>query len=461
MLAAIWDILLELAPWMLLGTAIAGLLHAFRADRLIRRTLRGTAGVLRAVLVGIPLPLCSCGVIPAGLGLKRDGASDGSAIGFLISTPQTGVDSILVSASFLGWPFALYKVLAAGVTGIAGGLLTEWTGERTSGNAAAAASPEAAQSQLSSDLPVLNTMPQAETVTSSCCADEDGHCGLPADEPQAGHWRGWNAAISHAVEINRSIWGWLVIGILLSAAITTWLSDVLSLQMASWSTLEAGLASLVISLPLYVCATASVPIAATLVAGGLPTGAALVFLMAGPATNVTVLGTIYRGFGWRPLVIYLSTIIIGSLGFAVAFDLLLPQALATAPVLHHEHSAWWQQLSAVFLCGMLLWFAGEDVRRWFAVRRMKHRAESPRTDGSAAGDVELPVFGMTCGNCVQHVERTLRAVPGVEEVAVSLKDQQALVRGTANRTDLEQAVQAAGYQTENDAAAETPVTYSL
>ena len=118
MIQAMWEVLLSLAPWMLLGMAIAGILHVALPRGFVRRHLGGRGGVAKAVALGVPLPLCSCGVIPAGLGLKRDGASDGAAVGFLISTPQTGVDSILVSASFLGWPFALFKVLAATITGL-------------------------------------------------------------------------------------------------------------------------------------------------------------------------------------------------------------------------------------------------------------------------------------------------------------------------------------------------------
>ena len=125
MIPATWDILLELAPWLLLGTLVAAVLHVVLPPDLVQRRLTGPRGVLNAVLIGVPMPLCSCGVIPAGIGLKKDGASDGAAIGFLISTPQTGVDSALVAASFLGWPFALFKVGAAAVTGLAGGMLTE------------------------------------------------------------------------------------------------------------------------------------------------------------------------------------------------------------------------------------------------------------------------------------------------------------------------------------------------
>ena len=141
MLEEIWNITLVLAPWLLLGTAIAGILHVLLPPGLIHRQLRGRWGVLKAVVLGVPLPLCSCGVIPAGIGLKKDGASDGAAVGFLISTPQTGVDSILVSASFLGWPFALFKVGSAALTGLVGGALADAVAETSSDRPATSTIP--------------------------------------------------------------------------------------------------------------------------------------------------------------------------------------------------------------------------------------------------------------------------------------------------------------------------------
>ena len=118
MLDAIWEVVVSLAPPLVLGAIIAGAIHVLLPPDFVGRQLRGRVGVLKSVLLGVPLPLCSCGVLPTALGLKRDGASDGASVGFLISTPQTGVDSILVSGSFLGWPFALFKVLSAAVTGV-------------------------------------------------------------------------------------------------------------------------------------------------------------------------------------------------------------------------------------------------------------------------------------------------------------------------------------------------------
>ena len=262
MLLNSWNTLCLLAPWLIFGALVAGLMHVVLPADWLRRKLKGTSGIFKAVGLGVPLPLCSCGVIPAGVGLKRNGASDGASIGFLISTPQTGVDSILVSASFLGWPFAIFKMILAAVTGIIGGLLSK------------------------------------DTVT-----DEqrllDSHTHV--------HHGNWLVrTILHSVDVIQSIWVWLVVGVLISAAISVWIVPNEWFQQLGQSSLLVSLfLMLLISLPLYVCATASVPIAAALVAGGMPTAAALVFLVAGPATNLATIGAIYSQFGVRNTVVYL------------------------------------------------------------------------------------------------------------------------------------------------------------
>ena len=175
---AMWQVLLELAPWLLLGAAIGGMLHVALPASFLRRQLSGRSGVLKAVGLGVPLPLCSCGVIPVGLQLKKSGASDGAVVAFLISTPQTGADSILVSASMLGWPFAIFKLVSAAVTGIVGGWLTD-----------------ASAKSATAPLPMVDLQ-----------------------EPLPGNRLA--ALVSHGLELLHSIWGWLVFGVLVSAAIT-------------------------------------------------------------------------------------------------------------------------------------------------------------------------------------------------------------------------------------------------
>jgi uncharacterized membrane protein YraQ (UPF0718 family)/copper chaperone CopZ len=397
MLDAVWEVWLQLSPWLLLGAAAAGLLHVLLPRDFARRQFRGFGGVAKAVVLGVPLPLCSCGVIPAGLGLKKDGASDGAAVGFLISTPQTGVDSLLVSASFLGWPFTIFKCVSALVMGLAGGAATE----------------------------ALHT-------------DAEGIGGLEeASAPQS-----TVGFFEHVVDVIRPIWKWIVFGVVVSAAITVWIPPG---AIAGWSNIHpslAGLAALTIALPLYVCATASVPIAAALIAQGMPTGAALVFLMAGPATNVATIGAVKRAFGGRVLAVYLATVILGSVGLAYVYDAFIPfEALGS---MTHEHGhPWWAWASAVVLGGLFLYFVLDDLRSVW------RRRAAPT--GPAAVTLELE--GLTCENCVRKLERALRDTDGVTSAVVTLDPGQATVAGSVHTADLEAAVRAAGYAVKSELAA--------
>lgn len=394
MLLAMWHVLLELAPWLLLGSMVAGLLHVALPRDFVRRQLDGRWAVLKAVALGVPLPLCSCGVIPAGLGLRKDGASSGATVGFLISTPQTGVDSILVSASFLGWPFALFKVLSAAATGIVGGYATN------------AVSPD-------------RKTPVADAPAAS--------------DPKAA--RGARGFFSHALEILETIWHWLVFGVVASAAIQTFLPPGLLAGLSGHGGVWAMLAMLAISLPMYVCATASVPIAAALVAGGLPPGAALVFLMAGPATNVATIGAIYRALGARSLGVYLATIVIGSVGLGMMFDFVLQGSTTSATHLHHD-STWWAIASAVVLLALIGWFAA----RSFTAFLRRHGRRSV-----ADGAIELSVEGMTCNACVARLERTLTRDEEIDSVQVELEPGRALVSGKISEERVLELVERAGF----------------
>jgi len=391
----LWEVMTALAPWLLLGAGVSGVIHVFLPSDFVRRHMTGRGSIAKAVALGVPLPLCSCGVIPAALGLKKDGASDGAAVGFLISTPQTGVDSILVSAAFLGWPFAIFKVVAAVVTGMVGGALTESIGGQRK--------PLAGES--------------------------DGHSDS--------HASNWRAFIEHAEDLIRTIWGWLVFGVLVSAAIDTWLpSDGLT-QLAEWGPVVAMLVMLFISLPLYVCATASVPIAAALVAGGMPSGAALVFLMAGPATNVATIGTIHQAFGLRILGLYLATIVIGSVSLGMAYDSLFMTSVSSTMV-HGEHEAWWAVGSAGILTLLFLRYAWTDATRAYNRWRM---GSKPTT-----GRVVIGVEGMTCGGCVSRLERELNAEDDIDLASVQLNPGEATIDGSLSRDEVIAIIENAGFK---------------
>ena len=405
MFSAIWNIWLELSPWLLLGAVAAGVLHVVVPAGWMKKHLSGRLGVLKAVSIGIPLPLCSCGVIPVGVGLRKDGASSGSAVGFLISTPQTGVDSLLVSGTLLGWPFAILKLMVALVTGLVGGLVTNLGGH-------AATSPTQ---------PDDTPMPPA-------------HDRQTAISPTRSVAVATSRSLSHAVEIIESIWGWLLVGVLVSAAIT-WLVPENSLRDLPLMTgPSALLVTLLLSLPLYVCATASVPIAAALVSAGLPTGAALVFLMAGPATNVATLGAVYRALGRRALVVYLTTIVGGSLLAGLFFNELLP-ADAARGVAHEHGPAWWRLASAMILAGLFARFASGDVRAWWR-RRTTHDSSTRR---------RFAVTGMTCNGCAARLEKRLLDVPGLQTAVVSYDEGAAVISGSVTSEAVTQTIADAGF----------------
>ena len=412
-LDAVWAVLTELAPWLLLGALVAGLLHVALPTGFIKRWLggRGWRPVLLAAAAGVPMPLCSCAVIPTGLGLKRDGAGNGPALSFLISTPQTGVDSLAVTAAFLGWPFALFKMLAALITGFVGGLLAGRCRELPAAESAGSSSCGATTAGDEAAVPsCCGTAPEPASASSSCCeaegeagevaaapvpnrcgggwaADEQGDvAGEPSprtapvgDEAATSCCSGtkpppaasrpsavigiWQFAVD---DLLRMIWRWLLVGVLVSAALSTWIDT------GSWAVAGTGgiilalLGALVISLPLYVCATASVPIAAALVTAGLPTGAALVFLMAGPATNIATIGAVRRALGLPVTIVYLATVILGSLAFALLWDIGFGWQVQVADALgHHQHeeATWWGQACAVVLCLLMIRFLWLDWRQ--------------------------------------------------------------------------------------------------
>ena len=390
----LWQVLGELAPWLLLGALISGMLHAILPPGFILRHLGrpGLLSIVKAAALGVPLPLCSCGVIPTGIGLKREGASDGAAIGFLISTPQTGVDSITVSAAFLGWPFAIFKVVSALLTGVVGGVLVDRF----------APTPNAKAPIVTAAAPRRSLADRVRLIFSY----------------------GFG-------EMLYMIWRWVLFGVVVSALISTLVPpDALK---GTWAghPLIAMLGIVVIAVPLYVCAVSSVPIAAALVAAGLPAGAALVFLMAGPAVNAATIGAVFRAFGRKVTALYLATIIGGSMLLGMLFDFVLTVKPAATQVGHqHGGEMTITSLLAIIVLGLLcLGYAWRDLRDWQAGRA--NLAPPAVAEDSRV----LVVKGMTCQGCVGHLRSELLKVAGVTAVDVDLPSGRTQVRGLALAED--------------------------
>jgi uncharacterized membrane protein YraQ (UPF0718 family)/copper chaperone CopZ len=398
-LRELWQVMIDLSPSLLLGLFIAGLLHVYLPTGLVHRGFNrpDMRSVTRASLIGVPLSLCSCGVIPTALGLRKEGASKGATTAFMISTPQIGVDSILVSASFLGWPFALFKLAAAFVTGLIGGALV---------NRFTAPDPS-----------------------------PDEVDAAPSDQAPAG---GLVAVLRYALfDLLAAIDLWILAGVLAAAFVTVVLPTDYLAGLAWTQGIAGMLLVLAISIPLYVCTTGSVPIAASLIAAGMPAGTALVFLMAGPATNVATLGAVYRTLGGRVLALYLGTVAFMSISLGLLFDSPLFGVRPTDDLQPHGVD-WLGTLAAVAVTALLT---------YLVLRRVGAALDARRASVAEEQGVMLKVEGMSCQHCVASVKRSLEGLEAVDEASPNLAS--GLVRVRGERLDagaLVRAVEQAGFR---------------
>lgn len=291
-LAESWGVLVESGPYLLLGFGVAGLVHGFVSAETVGRHL-GTgrvSSVVKAALFGIPLPLCSCGVLPAAANLRRSGASRGAMVSFLISTPETGVDSLALSYALLGPVLTVFRPLAALVTAIVAGVAENWASERA---------------------PQAPLFPMAS-----------GSCGCEASPLPRGVWNRVKTGLGYAFgELLQDLAPWLAVGFVVAGLISAALPGDALARLLGTGPLSY-LAMLAVGIPLYVCATASTPIAASLIAKGLSPGAALVFLLAGPATNAATITALSRQLGVRSAVRYVATIALVALAMGYLTDLL-------------------------------------------------------------------------------------------------------------------------------------------
>jgi uncharacterized membrane protein YraQ (UPF0718 family)/copper chaperone CopZ len=402
---ALWQTLEAMAPYLLFGFFVAGLLAAFVPVSLIERHFggRGWKPVVKAALFGVPLPLCSCGVLPVAASLRRQGAGKGATLAFLISTPQTGVDSILVTYGMMGPIMAVLRPVLALVTGVMGGCLLEAVDRNERESAPADA------------------------------AGGGAGCALPA---QGGRWRqAWrHGAVTLPADIGRP----MLAGLLIAGVIAAFVPDDF-FTGAMKSQFLSMLVMLAVGIPLYVCASASVPIAAVLILKGLSPGAALVFLIVGPATNAATVTTLWRILGRRATWVYLLTVSVTALLAGLVVNLFAPVISTQVQAACHAHAGGTHMagaISAVVLIVLLL------------PGFIKFRRRLPARIPPAA--TRLRVKGMTCRHCAQTVEAAVRSVPGVATATVSLVEGLVWVEGRADISAVRRAIKAQGY----DVAAE-------
>lgn len=350
-LQASWGLFLEAAPYLFFGVLVAGLMYLFLAPETIAKHLnRGKiSSVFKAALLGIPLPLCSCGVLPAAASLRKQGANKGATAAFLISTPESGVDSIAITYALLDPLMTLIRPLAAFLTAFAAGIMENlfWWEDKGKGL-----------------LPVVDLGCRVD----GCCDGND----CPPEEHNKHHtlgqklWKGINYGF---FDLYRELSGWIFAGFIVAGAITLWLPEDLTSRYLGGGFITM-LFMLAAGIPTYICATASTPVAAALILKGVSPGAALVFLLAGPATNVASLTVLTRVLGRRGVVIYLGSIAVFAVLLGLATDWLygflgisLQTRLASST---SELLPGWLHLGiAVVLVILMLWFFVRGIVSFF------------------------------------------------------------------------------------------------
>ncbi len=441
------SLFLEMAPYLVLGLTVAGVLSVLvnRAFVVRRVGHPGLASVIKAAVLGVPLPLCSCGVVPTAAYLRRSGASKPAIMSFLIATPQTGVDSIAATYGMLGPLFAVFRPLAALVTGVAGGSIAALTD------------------------------PQADGASLPGSA-EAGEAPSPVEREGTALGPIRRIARYAFVETVDDIAVHFVVGLVLAGLISILIPDDFFAGSIMGRGFPAMVLMVVIGVPMYVCSTSSIPIAVALIAKGFSPGAAYVFLVAGPATNAATLSVLLRVLGRRQTFVYVATIVAGSLLFGPLMDSLvgsgMPGMLGSAGenagyAADAAETGVFATVLGVFLLVLLVWALYRRYGPAAMVRPGRALSQVP-TDGvpgenvgipigTAAGDdggsaqsVSVPVTvlsvnGMTCHYCETNVKSALGDVAGIENVTVDLKANTATIRGTHERATLVAAVEGAGY----------------
>ena len=300
-----WNVFAMMAPWLIIGFFIAGIIAVCLPRDFVMRFL-GTSGgiksIIRAVMIGVPLPICSCGVIPISTALRKNGASKGATAGFLISTPQTGIDSNLATYALMGPLFAIARPIAAFVTGLAGGCAVH----------------------ALSNNDALHSATNQQSVP-------------PPRNLRTILWQGYIRRLGGVVKP-------LSIGLVISALVAAFVPDDLFASTLAGRAYLAMPIMALIGFPMYICSTAAIPIAAALMMKGLSPGAAFVFLMTGPAVNAVSITTIASLIGRRATFAYVAVIFIGAILSGAIVNLLAGNfealsvqctACSTLPMLNH------------------------------------------------------------------------------------------------------------------------------
>jgi len=472
----------EMAPFLLLGFLLAGIIHVWIPNALYvpRISKSNFSSVLWAALFGVPLPICSCGVIPTSIAIRKEGASKGASVSFLISTPATGVDSILATYSLLGLPFAILRPIAAFVTALVGGVFTNFAtrNEPAEENASATHLKSANRSESAMSAHSEHCGASAGD-SATCCSCESGDVhGMTFGQKVAETFR------YGFVDMVGNVSKWLMIGLLLGALIAAFVPNDFFMALREYPLL-CMVAILLLAMPMYTCATGSIPLALALVAKGITPGAALVLLMAGPATSIASMLVVGKAFGKRTLFAYLASIAVGAIGFGFVVDTFFMDTFLSAMLpggaaecLGHESLGVFDYVCAGVLAVLILYTvvtrkAGhcgdshccccsdhehcecddddDDDHDHCCCDHHEHEAEhmehsKNKLQVPPANKKTYKVFGMSCSHCKACVEKAVFALEGVVYATANVAKKELVVEGSIDESALKIAIEEAGFE---------------
>lgn len=400
----------DMSPYLLFGFLLAGILHVYFPRQKVIKYLgqNNFRSVLVASLIGVPLPLCSCGVIPTGVGFYREGASKGATVSFLISTPQTGVDSIFVTYSMLGLPFAILRPFIAFITGIFGGVLTNASEKKKTQNV----DIKDEISEKSNMHPFLRMLKYG------------------------------------FVDFMQDLSKYLIIGLLLAALIAVIVPDDFFTTYVSNQYMEM-LIVLAVAVPLYVCATGSIPIAMVLLMKGMSPGAALVFMMAGPATNAATITVLSKVLGKKTFLIYLISIITGAIFFGIIINNFLPSEwfYMMNHAEGHSHNeilpGWVGISSTIIMIGLII---NGYIQKYLQKNKKQEVVEQINTV-EIMKTLKINVKGMTCNHCKANVEKNISKIEGIKTVKADITSEMVEISGDEiDENEIEKLVNELGYE---------------
>ena len=440
----------EMAPFLLLGFLLAGILHVWVPNHLYvpKISKPNFKSVLWSALFGVPLPICSCGVIPTSIALRKEGASKGASVSFLISTPATGVDSILATYSLLGGPFAILRPVAAFVTAMLGGLFTNVV----------------TKNETETGVAVVGETHEPHHEHEHCDCEGD-HCSCSQEGHDEHSKKSFVQKVRETLEygfVNMigDVSKWLIIGLLLGALIAAFVPDDFFLFLHEYPLL-CMVVVLVLAMPMYTCATGSIPLALALVEKGITPGAALVLLMAGPATSIASMLVVGKAFGKRTLAAYLTSIALGALFFGFVIDTFFMDSFLASMLPHASAECHGHGALGVFdyICAVL--FAVLIIYAKFAHKGCGGHDEHHHHEGECHCNghhheheepvvVTYRVLGMSCSHCKACVEKATLRLDGVLSAEADVANKELRVQwhgdDDVDETALKNAVEEAGFE---------------